>query len=63
MGIKNFTKQNLVVLCNHNALHKNVQACFERIPPAKELLVKLLLPIRLPPYPMFCIYWVNAFNW
>jgi hypothetical protein len=55
MGIKTFTKQKLVVLCNHNVLHKNVQVCFECIAPSKELLVKLLLPICLPPYPMFCI--------
>jgi hypothetical protein len=44
-GCKTFTKQNLVVLCNHNALHKNVQVYSERIPPTKELLVKLLQPI------------------
>jgi len=44
MGIKTFTKQNLVVVCNHNVLHKNVQVCFDRIPPTKEMLVKLLYP-------------------
>jgi len=59
MGINTFTKQNMVVVCNHNVLHKNVQVCFERIPPTKELLVKLLLPICLPPHPMFYVIRVN----
>jgi hypothetical protein len=59
MGIKTFTKQNLVVLCNHKALPKNVQVCFKRIPPTKELLVKLLLPICLPSYQIVCIFWVK----
>jgi hypothetical protein len=55
MTSKTFTKQNLVVLCNHNALHKNVQVFFEYIPPTKELLVKLLLVICLSFYSMYCI--------
>jgi hypothetical protein len=50
MSSKTFTKQNLVVLCNHNALHKNVQVFFECIPPTKDLLVKLLLLICLSFY-------------
>jgi hypothetical protein len=29
MTSKTFTKQNLAVLCNHNALYKNVQVFFE----------------------------------
>jgi hypothetical protein len=60
MASKTFTKQNLVVLCNHNALHKNVQVFFERIPPTKELLVKLLLPICLSFYSIYCFILVNV---
>jgi hypothetical protein len=60
MTSKTFTKQNPALLCNHDALHKNVQVFFEYIPPTKELLVKLLLPICLSFYSMFCIIWVNV---
>jgi hypothetical protein len=59
MTSKTFTKQNPAVLCNHNALYKNVQVFFEYISPTKELLVKLLLPICLSFYSMYCIIWVN----
>jgi hypothetical protein len=47
---KTFTKQNLVVLCDLNAMHKNMQVYCERIPLSKELLVKLFPAICLSLY-------------